>query len=48
MQAAVNQLADLGFNRLYVVAWNSGLTYYPNQVSQQRQLQDFTFQGVQG
>ena len=48
MQAAVNQLADLGFNRLYVVVWNSGLTYYPSQVSQQRQLQDFTFRGLQG
>ena len=48
MQTAVNQLADLGFNRLYVVVWNSGLTYYPSQVSQQRQLQDFTFRGLQG
>jgi len=48
MQAAVKQLADLGFNRLYVVVWNSGFTYYPSQVSQQRQLQDFTFRGLQG
>ena len=48
MQTAVNQLADLGFNRLYAVVWNGGLTYYPSQVSQQRQLQDFTFRGLQG
>ena len=48
MQAVVNQLAALGFNRLYVVVWNSGFTYYPSQVSQQRQLQDFTLRGLQG
>lgn len=48
MQAAVNQLADLGFNRIYAVVWNGGLAYYPSQVSQQRQLQDFTFLGLQG
>jgi uncharacterized lipoprotein YddW (UPF0748 family) len=48
MQTAVNQLADLVFNQLYVVVWNSGLTLYPSQVSQQRQLQDFTFRGLQG
>jgi uncharacterized lipoprotein YddW (UPF0748 family) len=48
MQATVYQLAELGFNRLYAVVWNSGLTYYPSQVSQQRVLQDFTFRGLQG
>lgn len=48
MQATVNQLAELGFNRLYAVVWNSGFTYYPSQVSQQRGLQDFTFRGLQG
>ncbi|MEB3167003.1 MAG: family 10 glycosylhydrolase [Cyanobacteriota bacterium] len=48
MRSVVNQLADLSFNRLYVVVWNSGFTYYPSQVAQQRQLQDFTFRGLQG
>jgi uncharacterized lipoprotein YddW (UPF0748 family) len=48
MQTAVNTLADLGFNRLYVVVWNGGLAYYPSPVSQARQLQDFTFRGLQG
>ncbi|KMM16719.1 glycoside hydrolase family 10 protein [Synechococcus sp. GFB01] len=48
MQATVNQLADLGFNRLYAVVWNGGLAYYPSQVVQQRQLQDFSFRGLQG
>ncbi|MEA5442293.1 family 10 glycosylhydrolase [Cyanobium gracile] len=48
MQAAVNQLADLGFNRLYPVVWNGGFAYYPSRVSEVRQLQDFTFRGLQG
>jgi uncharacterized lipoprotein YddW (UPF0748 family) len=48
MQATVNQLADLGFNRLYAVVWNGGLAYYPSQVTEQRQLQDFRFRGLQG
>ena len=48
MQATVNRLADLGFNRLYVVAWNSGMAYYPSRVTESRQLQDFTFRGLQG
>ena len=48
MQAAVNQLADLGFNRLYPVVWNGGFAYYPSRVSQERELQDFTFRGLQG
>jgi uncharacterized lipoprotein YddW (UPF0748 family) len=48
MQATVNQLADLGFNRLYAVVWNGGMAYYPSQVSEGRQLQDFTYRGLQG
>ncbi len=48
MQVTVNQLADLKFNRLYVVVWNGGMAYYPSRVSEQRQLQDFTFTGLQG
>jgi uncharacterized lipoprotein YddW (UPF0748 family) len=48
MQATVNQLADLQFNRLYGVVWNGGMAYYPSPVSEGRQLQDFTFRGLQG
>jgi uncharacterized lipoprotein YddW (UPF0748 family) len=48
MQATVKQMAELGFNRLYAVVWNSGLTFYHSQVSQQRGLQDFPFRGLQG
>ena len=48
MQAAVNQLAELGFNRLYPVVWNGGFAYYPSRVSEARQLQDFSFRGLQG
>ena len=48
MQTTVNRLADLGFNRIYMVVWNGGLAYYPSQVSQDRQLQDFSFRGLQG
>jgi uncharacterized lipoprotein YddW (UPF0748 family) len=48
MQAAVDQLAELGFNRLYPVIWNGGFAYYPSRVSAARQLQDFTFRGLQG
>ncbi|WP_254990467.1 family 10 glycosylhydrolase [Cyanobium sp. N5-Cardenillas] len=48
MQAAVNQLAELGFNRLYPVVWNGGFAYYPSRVSEARQLQDFTYRGLQG
>lgn len=48
MQATVNQLADLQFNRLYVVVWNGGMAYYPSRISEGRQLQDFTYRGLQG
>lgn len=48
MQATVNQLADMGMNRIYPVAWNSGFAYYPSRVTQERQLQDFEFRGLQG
>jgi len=48
MQAAVNQLAELGFNRLYPVVWSGDFAYYPSRVSEGRQLQDFTYRGLQG
>ena len=48
MQATVNQLADLQFNRLYAVVWNGGMAYYPSAVSEGRQFQNFTYRGLQG
>ncbi|MEB3348856.1 MAG: family 10 glycosylhydrolase [Cyanobacteriota bacterium] len=48
MQAAVRQLADLGFNTLYVVAWNGATAYYPSSVTRNRGLQGFEFRGLQG
>ena len=48
MQATVNQLADLHFNRLYVVVWNGGMAYYPSQLSESRGFQSFTYRGLQG
>ena len=48
MQATVQQLADLQFNRLYVVVWNGGMAFYPSAVSQGRGYQDFNYQGLQG
>ncbi|MFO7628460.1 MAG: glycoside hydrolase family 10 protein [Prochlorococcaceae cyanobacterium] len=48
MQAAVAQLAELQFNTLYPVVWNGGMAYYPSGVSEGRQLQGFTYLGLQG
>lgn len=48
MRSTIDQLHRLGFNRLYVVAWNGGMAYYPSRVVQERQLQDFSFRGLQG
>jgi uncharacterized lipoprotein YddW (UPF0748 family) len=48
MQATVNQLADLQFNRLYVVVWNGGMAYYPSQISEGRGFQNFSYRGLQG
>jgi len=48
MQATVKQLANIGLNRLYPVVWNSGFAYYPSRVTEERQLQDFSFRGLQG
>lgn len=48
MQATLNQLADLQFNRLYVVVWNGGMAYYPSQLSESRGFQSFTYRGLQG
>lgn len=48
MQATINQLADLQFNRLYVVVWNGGMAYYPSAISEGRGFQNFSYRGLQG
>ena len=48
MQATVDQLAELQFNRLYVVVWNGGMAYYPSQLSESRGFQSFSYRGLQG
>ncbi len=48
MRDTVATLARLQFNTLYPVVWNGGLAYYPSRVTQERQLQDFSFRGLQG
>jgi uncharacterized lipoprotein YddW (UPF0748 family) len=48
MQATLDQLAALQFNRLYVVVWNGGMAYYPSQLSESRGFQTFTYRGLQG
>ena len=45
---AVNQLARLHFNSLYPVVWNGGYAYYPSAVTERRNIQSFTFRGLQG
>jgi uncharacterized lipoprotein YddW (UPF0748 family) len=48
MRERVVRLAELGFNTLYPVVWNGGMAYYPSSVVKERQLQDFTYLGLQG
>ncbi|MFO8237151.1 MAG: glycoside hydrolase family 10 protein [Prochlorococcaceae cyanobacterium] len=48
MRESVSRLAELGFNTLYPVVWNGGMTYYPSSVVKDRGLQDFTYLGLQG
>ncbi|MFM7235997.1 MAG: glycoside hydrolase family 10 protein [Cyanobium sp.] len=48
LEAAVRQLAGLGFTTLYPVVWNGGYAYYPSTVTQRRKIQDFTVRGLQG
>lgn len=48
MQDAVNQLAQLNFNTLYPVVWNSGYALYESAVAQQTGIQPFIRKGLQG
>ncbi|MCT0214527.1 MULTISPECIES: glycoside hydrolase family 10 protein [unclassified Synechococcus] len=45
---ALDQLSRSGFNTIYPVMWNSGMTYYPSVAMQRRGFQSFTFRGLQG
>ncbi len=47
MEAAVARLKDTNFNTLYPVVWNGGYAYYPSEVTQRRQIQSFTYRGLQ-
>ncbi|MBW4552648.1 MAG: glycoside hydrolase family 10 protein [Aphanocapsa sp. GSE-SYN-MK-11-07L] len=46
--AAIDQLAQLNFNTIYPVVWNSGYAQYPSPVAQQAGAQPFIPKGSQG
>lgn len=48
LKQAVDQLANLNFNTLYPVVWNSGYALYPSEVAKQAQIQPFVHKGLQG
>jgi uncharacterized lipoprotein YddW (UPF0748 family) len=48
LEAAVTQLAQLNFNTIYPVVWNSGYAQYPSPVAQQAGIQSFVPKGTQG
>ena len=48
MRSVVMKLAQLHFNTIYPVVWNSGFAYYPSAVSERLGLQDFQYRGLQG
>jgi uncharacterized lipoprotein YddW (UPF0748 family) len=48
MRQTMVQLARLNFNTIYPVVWNGGIAYYPSTVVRDRQIQDFSFLGLQG
>lgn len=48
LQEAVDKLARLNFNTIYVVVWNSGYVLYPSAVAQQAGIQPFVQRGLQG
>ena len=47
-QQAINLLADLNFNTLYPVVWNSGYVLYESAIAQREGLQPFNPRGYQG
>ena len=47
LETAFDQLADLNFNTLYPVVWNSGYVLYPSTTAQQENIQPFIRRGFQ-
>ncbi|MEM6251425.1 MAG: glycoside hydrolase family 10 protein [Cyanobacteria bacterium P01_D01_bin.156] len=45
---AIDQLADLNFNTLYPVVWNSGYTLFDSGTAKQAGIQHFVRRGIQG
>ncbi|MCA1992101.1 MAG: glycoside hydrolase family 10 protein [Coleofasciculus sp. S288] len=48
LQEAVSQLAQLNFNTVYPVVWNSGYVLYESAVAQRTGIQPFVNKGLQG
>jgi uncharacterized lipoprotein YddW (UPF0748 family) len=48
VQTAMSQLAQLNFNTVYPVVWNSGYALYPSAVAQAANIQPFVYQGFDG
>lgn len=48
LQDAVSQLAQLNFNTIYPVVWNSGYALYPSATARRNGIQPFVRKGLQG
>ncbi len=48
LQDGVNKLAQLGFNTIYPVVWNSGYAMYPSTLTQEMGIQSFAYRGLEG
>jgi uncharacterized lipoprotein YddW (UPF0748 family) len=48
LTAAMGKLAELKFNTIYPVIWNSGYVTYPSQVAQTAGIQPFVYRGHDG
>jgi uncharacterized lipoprotein YddW (UPF0748 family) len=48
LTAAMSRLAQLKFNTVYPVVWNSGYVTYPSQVAQTAGIQPFVYRGKEG
>jgi uncharacterized lipoprotein YddW (UPF0748 family) len=48
LEDAVTQLAQLNFNTVYPVVWNSGYVLYPSAVARRHEIQPFVRRGLEG
>ncbi|NJN89388.1 MAG: family 10 glycosylhydrolase [Leptolyngbyaceae cyanobacterium SL_5_14] len=48
LEDAVTQLAELNFNTVYPVVWNSGYVLYPSAVARRHEIQPFVRRGLEG